>query len=166
MSRRFLVASLHYLCEENPNVSADFPAQVAEQLAEIGINYTETVQDVALRYDCPEHLMPAMGKFFAEKFGCRLLQPIFADHSPASELPRFMFIKEKLESLVKIDVDGLEILVGDKRMLHRETSALANALGLNLAERDNYPGGKQKVAFNLIDLSWSSINSKLPLLVF
>ncbi len=80
--------------------------------------------------------------------------------------PRFIFIKTGIDHLIELSVAGNTIFVGDKIQLHKETSALANALGLNLAERDNYPGGKQKVAFNLIDLTWSTINSKLPLIVF
>ena len=170
MSIQLISCTSHYLKTENFDISENFPEELSDFLSTKDINYTEEYQDIALRCSIADHLIPVMQNFFKEKFICHYLSTIFTNNDllkqNRAKQPVYIFIDSKQDEFLEFKTNNSLIKIADKKRLHKEISALSDALGLNLNERDNYPGGKQKVAFQLIDISWSAINSKLPLIIY
>lgn len=169
-SINYIASNISYLHTEKFEISDDFLDQLKNFLNKHEIYYDEINRDIALRNETQAHLVPVMNKLFEERFICKYLNHIYHNEKFQTEkvqfYPKYIFLKTEREDFLEFKYQDKTILIGDLHCFHQEVSALANALGINLAERDNYPGGKQKVGFNLIDISWSAINSSMPLIVF
>lgn len=167
---RVLAASLHQLYIEPISVESGFVDRFLQAISTHGISYTESIQDVALRTTIEPHIVPVMKRYFDEKFSGRYLGPIFSapyfNPLRSALLPYSVFLPVNVSESFQVMVDDISIMVGPLDEIYVEISALANSLGLKLDERDNYPGGKQKAAFQLIDLAWGALNSKLPLIFY
>lgn len=166
----YLACNISYLHVEKFNIPSNFLDQIRDYLNEHSIFYDEINRDIALRNETPEHLVPVMQRFFKDRFICRYLDHIYTNNAFEKDeptfYPKYIFLKTERDDFLEFTIDNQTIYIGDQHTFHQEISALSNALGIVLSERDNYPGGKQKVAFNLIDISWSAINSSMPLIIF
>ena len=141
MSIQFLSASTHYLKLENFAIESNFPATLNEFLSKHQIEFNERYQDIALRCSISEVLIPSMQKLFEQQFICHYLSSIFSDEHLLNESrekhPYYIFINSKRKEFLEFKYNGKIIKIGNKKEFHREVSALADALGLNLNERDN-----------------------------
>ena len=169
-SINFIASNISYLHTEKFDIGEDFLDELKSFLSKNNVYYDEINRDIALRNETQAHLVPVMNKLFDERFICKYLDHIYHNDKFQSEevqfYPKYIFLKTEQDDFLEFKYQDKLILIGDLHTVHQEISALANALGVNLEERDNYPGGKQKVAFNLIDISWSAINSSMPLIIF
>jgi len=171
VSLNYITSTLSYLPEDGFESSKQLTEKIQHFLEEkAGVYFNEIYKDVALRGSIQTHLFQPMNTLFSEKFITYYLSELFNEPSFLDEnrkkLPRFIFIETGQQEILQFTDENGTYSIGDINYLHQETSALANALGLILTERDNYPGGKQKVAFSLIDATWSALNSKLPLIFY
>ena len=134
------------------------------------IAYNEVFNDIALRDTIEPHLLPIMTRYFKDKFVTRFLEGMFSNTNledvNRTSLPTYIFLPSKFSDVHSFEFEGHQTIVGSLRDFHKETSALADGLGLVRDQRDNYPGGKQKIGFKLLDISWSSIQSELPLVIY
>lgn len=170
MSVNFVTASLAYLKNDGFDVDPNFSMDVSDELEKQEFYWEEQLNDIALRDSVEPHLIPIMRTFFSERFVTHYLDQIFNlerfENENRDKLPSFIFVETGRQEMYQLTVNDHTFWVGDINYFHQEVSALGNALGLVLTERDNYPGGKQKTAFKLIDMSWSALSSKLPLVFY
>jgi hypothetical protein len=170
MPINFITCNITYFPFDGFNYSPDQLRNLTESIEDNIPNYSELKADMALRNTCADHLIPIFNKFFAERFECLYLKHIYADtyfiEPNQTKKARYIFAETNQQNFIELNLENEIIYLGDIHFFYKETSALANALGLILKERDNYPGGKQKIAFNLIDVSWSALQSKLPLVIY
>ena len=159
-----ITASLEYLIEESFPNAKKIKEIMHEVLETKDITYHETINDIALRGSIEPHMIPIMQKFLTERFSAPYLEQIFNANAEKKEM--FVFINTNQQNFIKFNLDEITVFVGDINFLHTEISALTNALGLVLTQRDNFPGGKQKLAFTLVDQSWSALQSKLPFIIY
>ena len=164
MEIRFLVANLQALFKEYEDLPEELYENIVEHIQKQKNTYTEVFPEIALHNKVESYQLNFMKPFFSDRFISKYLDAIFNANYGNVAIPKYIFIDGFEEN--SIQYEGNQIQFADLDSFYKECSALADALGLVLNERDNYPGGKQKVAFNLIDIAWSAKQSKHPIIIF
>ena len=165
-----ITCTFSFFCSEHSQFTPEIKDLVLNQIETNNINYNELHTDIALRQNFQQHLIDVMNVFFIEQFGSHYLQTVFNAKIYSEErnlFPTYVFLDTSQVEFYEIECpNSNNVFIGSIDYLHQEVSALGDALGLVLTERDNYPGGKQKLAFGLIDMTWSALQSKFPLIIY
>jgi hypothetical protein len=161
---RFLVANFQALFKEFEEIPTELYEIIIEHVQQEKSQYSEVFPEIALHNHVEQYQIDFMKPFFEERFISKYLNNIFSATYSSESIPRFIFLEDIVES--QLEYQGQNIKFANLDSFYKECSALANSLGLVLNERDNYPGGKQKLAFNLIDIAWSAKQSKYPIIIF
>jgi hypothetical protein len=161
-----IICAHPYFLEKNKHLEKNFSAEFSDFLETNHFPEISSLPEITLNIHISENMQKKIAAFLKSSFSAKYINDIFLEKNKNLKIPKMIIFDTFEQEYLDFSFQNIKIKVADFDFFRIEIEALLDFLGIIIEDRESYPGGKQKIAVQLLEILVAKKESGFPIFIF